>query len=29
VDFGNELTGPARTANALEQNREGPSCVDI
>jgi cytochrome b6-f complex iron-sulfur subunit len=29
VDFGNELTGPARTANALEQNREGPSCVDV
>jgi cytochrome b6-f complex iron-sulfur subunit len=28
VDFGNMLTGPARTANALEQNREGPSCVD-
>jgi cytochrome b6-f complex iron-sulfur subunit len=28
VDFGNMLTGPARTANALEQSQEGPSCVD-
>jgi cytochrome b6-f complex iron-sulfur subunit len=28
VDFGQELTGPARTANVLEQNPEGPSCVD-
>jgi hypothetical protein len=28
VDFGNLLTGPARTANALEQSREGPPCVD-
>jgi cytochrome b6-f complex iron-sulfur subunit len=28
VDFGDEITGPARTANALDQNREGPSCVD-
>lgn len=29
VDLGNLLTGPARTANALEQNPEGPSCVDV
>ena len=29
VDFGNPLTGPARTANALEQSPEGPSCVDV
>ncbi|GGI05679.1 ubiquinol-cytochrome c reductase iron-sulfur subunit [Egicoccus halophilus] len=28
VDFGNLITGPARTANALEQSPEGPSCVD-
>jgi cytochrome b6-f complex iron-sulfur subunit len=28
VDLGQELTGPARTANALEQSPEGPSCVD-
>lgn len=28
VDFGNLLTGPARTANILEQNPEGPNCVD-
>jgi cytochrome b6-f complex iron-sulfur subunit len=28
VDLGNELTGPARTANALEQSPEGPSCVE-
>jgi len=28
VDLGNPLTGPARTANALEQPPEGPSCVD-
>jgi cytochrome b6-f complex iron-sulfur subunit len=28
VDFGFAITGPARTANALDQNREGPSCVD-
>jgi cytochrome b6-f complex iron-sulfur subunit len=28
VDLGNMLTGPARTANALEQSQEGPSCVD-
>lgn len=29
VDLGNLLTGPARTANALEQNAEGPACVDV
>ncbi|MCC5948197.1 MAG: Rieske 2Fe-2S domain-containing protein [Nitriliruptoraceae bacterium] len=28
VDLGEGLTGPARTANALEQSPEGPSCVD-
>ncbi|MFA9432695.1 ubiquinol-cytochrome c reductase iron-sulfur subunit [Egicoccus sp. AB-alg2] len=28
VDFGDLITGPARTANALEQSAEGPSCVD-
>lgn len=28
VDLGNFLTGPARTANVLEQPPEGPSCVD-
>jgi len=28
VDFGEELTGPARTANILDQNPEGPHCVD-
>lgn len=28
VDFGTLLTGPARTANALEQSPEGPACVD-
>ena len=28
VNFGEELTGPARTANALEQPREGPPCVE-
>jgi cytochrome b6-f complex iron-sulfur subunit len=28
VDLGASITGPARTANALEQGREGPSCVD-
>ncbi len=28
VDFGEDLTGPARTANILEQNPEGPACVD-
>ncbi len=28
VDLGSPVTGPARTANALEQAREGPSCVD-
>jgi cytochrome b6-f complex iron-sulfur subunit len=28
VDFGNLLTGPARTANALEQSPEGPACVE-
>ena len=27
VDLSQELTGPARTANALEQPPEGPSCV--
>ena len=29
VDVGELLTGPARTANALEQNPEGPSCIDV
>ncbi|MTV24414.1 Rieske 2Fe-2S domain-containing protein [Nitriliruptoraceae bacterium ZYF776] len=28
VDFGNLITGPARTANALEQQPEGPACID-
>ncbi|TVR36296.1 MAG: hypothetical protein EA388_04205 [Nitriliruptor sp.] len=28
VDLGQELTGPARTANILEQSPEGPHCVD-
>lgn len=28
VDLGNALTGPARTANVLEQSPEGPNCVD-
>lgn len=28
VDLSNFLTGPARTANVLEQPQEGPSCVD-
>lgn len=28
VDFGDLQTGPARTANILEQNPEGPNCVD-
>jgi len=28
VNFGNLITGPARTANALEQSPEGPSCVE-
>jgi cytochrome b6-f complex iron-sulfur subunit len=28
VNLGNLLTGPARTANALEQPQEGPNCVD-
>jgi len=28
VDFSSPITGPARTANALEQGREGPSCID-
>jgi cytochrome b6-f complex iron-sulfur subunit len=28
VNLSEELTGPARTANALEQSPEGPSCVD-
>jgi cytochrome b6-f complex iron-sulfur subunit len=28
VDLGSMLTGPARTANALEQSQEGPSCVE-
>jgi cytochrome b6-f complex iron-sulfur subunit len=28
VNFSEFLTGPARTANALEQSPEGPSCVD-
>ena len=29
VDFSTHLIGPARTANALEQPRAGPACVDI
>lgn len=29
VDLGNALTGPARTANVLEQSPEGPNCVDV
>ncbi|MFP4634775.1 MAG: ubiquinol-cytochrome c reductase iron-sulfur subunit [Nitriliruptoraceae bacterium] len=28
VNLSEELTGPARTANVLEQSPEGPSCVD-
>lgn len=28
VDFSEPITGPARTANALEQPPEGPACVD-
>ncbi|WP_052664465.1 ubiquinol-cytochrome c reductase iron-sulfur subunit [Nitriliruptor alkaliphilus] len=28
VDLGDMITGPARTANALEQPQEGPNCVD-
>ena len=28
VDLSSPITGPARTANALEQAREGPSCID-
>ena len=28
VDLSPPTTGPARTANALEQAREGPSCID-
>jgi cytochrome b6-f complex iron-sulfur subunit len=28
VDLSDFITGPARTANALEQSPEGPSCVD-
>ena len=28
VDLGNFITGPARTANVLEQSHEGPSCVE-
>ena len=28
VNLGEPLTGPSRTANALEQNPEGPSCID-
>jgi cytochrome b6-f complex iron-sulfur subunit len=28
VDLGDLITGPARTANALEQPQEGPNCVD-
>ncbi|TVP67556.1 MAG: hypothetical protein EA340_10315 [Nitriliruptor sp.] len=28
VDLGDPLTGPARTANALEQPPEGPACID-
>ena len=29
VDFGQLIIGPARTANALQQNAEGPPCVDV
>ncbi len=29
VDLSELLTGPARTANVLEQSPEGPSCVDV
>ena len=29
VNFGERLTGPARTANALSQPPEGPACVDV
>jgi cytochrome b6-f complex iron-sulfur subunit len=28
VDLSNLITGPARTANALEQPQEGPNCVE-
>lgn len=28
VDLSAPISGPARTANALEQAREGPSCID-
>ena len=28
VNLGNLITGPARTANVLEQSQEGPSCVE-
>ena len=28
VNLSAPITGPARTANALEQAREGPSCID-
>jgi cytochrome b6-f complex iron-sulfur subunit len=28
VDLGNLLTGPSRTSNILEQNAEGPNCVE-
>jgi cytochrome b6-f complex iron-sulfur subunit len=28
VNLGNLLTGPARTANALDQPQEGPACVE-
>ncbi|MEX0952318.1 MAG: ubiquinol-cytochrome c reductase iron-sulfur subunit [Nitriliruptoraceae bacterium] len=29
VDVSNMLSGPARTANVLEQPPEGPNCVDV
>jgi cytochrome b6-f complex iron-sulfur subunit len=29
VDLGDFITGPARTANPLEQNPERPTCVDV
>jgi hypothetical protein len=29
VDTGTILTGPARTARVLEQQPEGPHCVDL
>ncbi len=28
VDLGNLLTGPSRTSNILEQNAEGPNCLE-